>query len=102
MRFFQKHRQKKLFSLTDLLQMTGERRTSLLVQLSRLNKEGLVERVSQGWYANPFSPPTPEEAAMVIRYASYLSLEYALSRSGLLNGLHAHPCHHKTPAGLPD
>ena len=85
MRFFQGHRDKKLFSLADLSQMTDVQKPLLLVQLSRLEKAGIVERPVRGWYMNPFSPPTPEEIAVTIRFPSYLSLEYALAKHSVLS-----------------
>lgn len=85
MRFFRGNRGKRIFSLSDLSQMTGQPRASLLVQLSRLEKEELLDRVAQGWYGNPFAPPSPEGVAMVLRHPAYLSLEYALSKHGVLS-----------------
>jgi predicted transcriptional regulator of viral defense system len=82
---FRKNRGKSLFSLSDLVLLTGDRRSSLSVQLSRLVAAGVVDRPARGWYANPFAPPSDEEVAMVIREPSYLSMEYALSREGLLS-----------------
>jgi hypothetical protein len=55
------------------------------VGLSRLIHAGVITRAAHGWYENPFSPPSPEEKAMVLRYPSYLSLEYALSKQGILS-----------------
>ena len=85
MRLFKEHRRKKLFSLADLVQLTDEKRPSLLVQLSRLEKAGLVDRVARGWYANPFNPPALDEIATAIRFPSYISLEYALARHSVLS-----------------
>lgn len=85
MRLFRCYREEKLFSISDLVQMTGEKRQSLLVQLSRLEKTGLVERAARGWYVNPFNPATPEEVATAVRFPSYLSLEYALARHSVLS-----------------
>jgi predicted transcriptional regulator of viral defense system len=82
---FRANRGKRLFSLSDLVLLTGDRRSSLSVQLSRLVASGVIERPARGWYANPFTPPSDEEVAMVIREPSYLSLEYALSRHGILS-----------------
>lgn len=82
---FRENRGKRLFSLSDLVLLTGDRRSSLTVQLSRLVSSGIVERPARGWYANPFSPPSDEEVAMIIRRPSYLSMEYALSRHGVLS-----------------
>ena len=83
--FFRKHREKKLFSLHDLVQLTGEDKSSLSVQLTRLVKADVISRAAQLWYENPFIPPSLEEIAMVIRCPSYLSMEYALSKHGFLS-----------------
>lgn len=83
--FFKTHSEKSLFSLSDLLVLTGEDESSIGVQLTRLVNAGIIERVARGWYENPFNPPNPEEISMVLRYPSYLSLEYALSTRGILS-----------------
>jgi predicted transcriptional regulator of viral defense system len=82
---FRTNRGKRLFSLSDLVLLTGDDRSSLTVQLSRLVSSGVIERPARGWYANPFAPPSDEEVAMVIRRPSYLSMEYALARHGVLS-----------------
>jgi predicted transcriptional regulator of viral defense system len=82
---FRGNRGKRLFSLSDLVLLTGDRRSSLTVQLSRLVSSGVIERPARGWYANPFALPSDEEVAMIIRRPSYLSMEYALSRHGVLS-----------------
>lgn len=83
--FFKQHSHKKLFSVSDLFQLIDEPKTSLMVQLTRLTRAKIITRVAHGWYANPFSQPTTEEVSMVLRVPSYLSLEYALSRQGILS-----------------
>ena len=83
--FFKSHPQKKLFRLSDLTQLVDEPKTSISVQLTRLTNAKVLTRVAQGWYANPFSQLSAEEIAMVLRVPSYLSLEYALSRQGMLS-----------------
>lgn len=83
--FFKEHREKSLFSFSDLLVLTDENESSLAVQLNRLVNSGTLTRASKGWYENPFNPPSPEETSMVLRYPSYLSLEYALSKRGILS-----------------
>ena len=83
--FFKNNKKKKLFSLSDLAQLTGENKSSLSVQLTRLVKTNVISRIAPAWYENPFAPPSIEETAMVIRYPSYLSLEYALSKQGILS-----------------
>lgn len=83
--FFKEHQGKKLFSLSDISGLVDEGKASLSVQLTRLVRSGLVVHPVRGWYENPFQPPTKEETAMVIRYPSYLSMEYALSYRGVLS-----------------
>ncbi|TDA67764.1 MAG: hypothetical protein D9V47_09615 [Clostridia bacterium] len=85
MAFFRRHAAKKLFSLSDLRQLTATGDRALQVELSRLTGRGLVTRLSKGWYANPFNPPSAEEVAMVLRFPSYLSMEYALFKHGVLS-----------------
>ena len=83
--FFKQNQEKKLFSLSDITGLVDESKASLSVQLTRLVRSGLVVHPVRGWYENPFRPPTREETAMVIRYPSYLSMEYALSNTGVLS-----------------
>jgi len=83
--FFKTHQEKKLFSLQDIAQLTSEPTSSLSVQLTRLIATGVLTRAARRWYENPFNPPHAEETAMVLRYPSYLSLEYALSKHGILS-----------------
>ncbi|MBN1860982.1 MAG: hypothetical protein JW840_05935 [Candidatus Thermoplasmatota archaeon] len=83
--FFKQHPQKKLFCLSDLTQLIDEPKKSLSVQLTRLVHAKVLLRAAQGWYANPFHQPSAEEIAMVLRIPCYLSLEYALSRQGILS-----------------
>lgn len=85
LKFFRNHPEKKLFSLSDLVQLTGENKASLSVQLTRLVKANIINRATQIWYENPFNAPSLEEIAMVARYPSYLSMEYALSKHGVLS-----------------
>ena len=83
--FFRRHRTKKLFSLADLVQLTGIDKASLSVQLTRLTRADVIQRAARQWYENPFNQPSREEVAMVLRPPAYLSLEYALSKHGILS-----------------
>ncbi|RPF49231.1 putative transcriptional regulator of viral defense system [Thermodesulfitimonas autotrophica] len=83
--FFRQHQAKKVFALSDLEQMTGLPKGHLQVELARLVARGILRRLAREWYANPFAPPSVEEVAMVLRYPSYLSLEYTLSQEGILS-----------------
>jgi len=82
---FREHPEKHLFSVSDLMQLTGQKKEVLRVELTRLVKSGTVRREAFGWYSNPFSLPTPEEMAMVLRHPSYISMEYALSLHSILS-----------------
>ncbi len=83
--FFRRHRTKKLFSLADLVQLTGIDKASLSVQLTRLIRANIIRRAARQWYENPFNQPSREDVAMVLRPPAYLSLEYALSKHGILS-----------------
>jgi len=83
--FFRKHTGKKIFSLHDIVLLSGEEKPFVSVQLSRLVRSGIIRRPVRGWYLNPFALPSAEELSMVIRRPSYLSMEYALSRHGILS-----------------
>lgn len=83
--FFKRHPEKKLFSKSDLMQLTQTSKSSLSVQLTRLVKTKVINRVAQAWYENPFNTPSAEEIAMVIRHPAYISMEYALSKHGILS-----------------
>lgn len=83
--FFKQYTNKKLFSLSDINQLVNDTPANISIQLNRLIKSQVITRVAQRWYANPFNPPSLEEIAMVLRVPSYLSLEYALSRQGILS-----------------
>ena len=85
MDFFRDHTIKKIFSLNDLKVLTGEKTSSVSVQLSRLSRSGWVMNPVKGWYTNPFNIPSSEELSMVLRAPCYLSMEYALSRHGILS-----------------
>jgi predicted transcriptional regulator of viral defense system len=83
--FFREHKRKKISTLSDIVTLSDEKKASLSVQLSRMAKAGIVENPLKGIYLNPFNTPSAEEIAMVLRYPSYLSMEYALSESGILS-----------------
>ncbi len=85
LKFFKKHRGKKLFSLSDLIVLTDEDKSSISVQLFRLVKSNVINRVARDWYENPFNSPSAEEISMVLRHPCYLSMEYALFKNNILS-----------------
>ena len=82
---FRSNSNKKIFSLNDLKVLSGENPGTISVQLSRLSRKGMLKNPVKGWYFNPFALPTSEEFSMVLRAPSYLSMEYALSKHGILS-----------------
>ncbi|ACX53254.1 hypothetical protein Adeg_2178 (plasmid) [Ammonifex degensii KC4] len=84
-RLFQENSFKKVFTFDDLHVLTGLPTRELKVELSRLVKRGLAERLAKGVYANPFNYPSPAEIAMVLRPPCYISMEHCLSEEGILS-----------------
>ena len=82
---FRKHPQLNVMSLRHLELLTGQKPHALRVGLSRLVRRGVIRRICRGHYANPFHPPTLEQIASQIHSPSYVSLESALSRHGVLS-----------------
>lgn len=75
---FKKYYDKKLFTLNDLSIITEIPKNILMVELNRLIKKNLLERVTKNVYINPFNKPTIEEIAMFLKFPSYISMEYCL------------------------
>jgi len=70
------------FDLPTLLQLTGEKRQSVIVQLSRFQKQGKISPLRRGMYvfAGPFRKKTPAAVFLANRIysPSYLSFHWAL------------------------
>ena len=58
---------------------------TLRMALKRLNDKKLIKRICRGYYINPFSTVMLEEVSAYIYEPSYISLESALSRYGVLS-----------------
>lgn len=82
---FKKHKDIKIFYLNHLRLFTGMKQHTLNVCLKRLNEKKVIQRICRGYYANPFNLPTLEEISSIIYSPSYISLESALSRWGMLS-----------------
>lgn len=78
-------KQKKIFRTVDFATLLGRDMPSARVELSRLTSRGMLTRASKGLYLNPYNPPTQEELAMVLRSPTYISMESALARHGILS-----------------
>ncbi|MCX6084943.1 MAG: hypothetical protein NTX94_00685, partial [Caldiserica bacterium] len=79
------YKQKKIFRTVDFATLLGRDMPSARVELSRLTSRGMLTRASKGLYLNPYNPPTQEELAMVLRSPTYISMESALARHGILS-----------------
>ena len=75
---------KEFFSLPDLEKVTGLKKGSLYVALSRLSERGILRRAARGIYVLPDANPLPEKVASQLYFPCYLSFESALSRAGVL------------------
>ena len=85
MDFFKKNRERKIFHFNHLKLITGMSAHALSMALKRLNDKKLIRRICRGYYINPFSTVTLEEVSAYIYEPSYVSLESALSRYGVLS-----------------
>lgn len=85
LRIFQTHPEKAFFRPDELGLFLDLPKRRIGHVLERLVRAGIVERPLPGWYRNPFGRGSPEKLAMLLRPPSYLSLEYALSRTGILS-----------------
>lgn len=85
MDFFKKNKEHKIFHFNHLKLITGMNNHALRVALKRLNDKKLIKRICRGYYGNPFFMPTLEEVSAYIYKPSYISLESALSRHGILS-----------------
>src|SRR3989338_8288835 len=82
---FKKYREKKILSFRHLELFISHNRHALRIALKRLVDKGVIQRISRGFYANPFNLPSLEEISAEIYRPSYISLESALSRFGILS-----------------
>lgn len=85
MEFFKEKRHIKLFSYAYLVQVLDTSPQHVSTQLTRLVRKNLLTKVAKGWYENPFNRPSLEEIAIRLRYPSYLSMEYLLSKESILS-----------------
>lgn len=82
---FKKYKDTKVFYLQHLRLLTSMKPYSLNVGLNRLYEKKVIQRICRGYYANPFNLPKLEEISSLIYSPSYVSLESALSRWGVLS-----------------
>lgn len=73
------------FTMADLEKILGLPKNSLKVALSRLAKQGVLERLTRGIYQLSLSPAETMTVANQLYYPAYLSFESALSRYGILS-----------------
>lgn len=83
--FFRKYQGVKIFHFDHLQTLTDLDRHALRVALKRLSDRKVIQRICRGFYANPYNAPTLEEISSEVRRPSYVSLESALYRHGILS-----------------
>ena len=77
-----------IFSLADLALMLSDNKKHISVILHRACKEGVMEKVANGYYISTLTPPDATIAIYAIaqkmreHYLSYISLESQLSYTG--------------------
>lgn len=82
---FRRYREQTIFHFNHLRAITEMNPHALSVTLRRLTQRKILQRICRGYYANPFHLPTLEEISAEIYKPSYISLESALSRHGILS-----------------
>ena len=85
--FFKKYQENEILSISLLKLLTGMKEHSLRVSLTRLGEGNVIRRISRGYYANPFRQPDLETISCELCKPSYVSLESALARHGILSQL---------------
>ena len=83
--FFKNNKECKIFHFNHLKLITAMNSHALRVALKRLNDKKLIKRICRGYYINPFSTVGLEEVSAYIYKPSYISLESAFSRYGILS-----------------
>ena len=83
--FFRRHKKQKIFHFQHFRMLAGLKNHSLRVALKRLADKKVIQRIVRSFYVNPFNPPTLEEISAAIYKPSYISLESALYRHGVLS-----------------
>jgi predicted transcriptional regulator of viral defense system len=78
------HPEMPLFHVNDFALMMNQKKEVIRVELVRMVKKGLLSKVTNGYYANPFLYPTSDQIAMYLKKPSYISLEKALNIHGIL------------------
>lgn len=82
---FRRHREQRVLHFNHLKVLTDMKNPSLRMALKRLTSRKVIPRICRGYYANPFNPPTLDEISAEIYKPSYISLESALYRHGILS-----------------
>ncbi len=76
---------KPFYTISDLEKITALPRNSLYVALKRWEGGGIIDRVAQGIYTPMGSNVSLENIAAQLYIPNYLSFEYALAKTGILN-----------------
>jgi len=81
---FKKHPEIPIFHVNDFEVLLNQKKEVIRVELVRMVKKGLLSKLTNGFYANPFSYPSLDQIAMYLKKPSYISLEKALNIHGII------------------
>jgi predicted transcriptional regulator of viral defense system len=81
---FKNHPEITIFHVNDFVILLNQKKEVIRVELVRMTKKGLLSKLTNGFYANPFSYPSLDQIAMYLKKPSYISLEKALNIHGIL------------------
>jgi len=75
---------KAFYTTSDLIKITGYKLASVRKILERLDKKGVLARVTREVFINLFNPPSLEQVACLIYPPTYISGESILFETGIL------------------
>lgn len=78
------HSEIPIFHVNDFEILLNQKKEVIRVELVRMVKKGLLSKLTNGFYANPFSYPSLDQIAMYLKKPSYISLEKALNIHGII------------------
>src|SRR3989338_52873 len=76
---------KPFYTLSDMQKILGVPRSQAKVEVFRLIRSGVLERLATNVYVSPWNDPNLERVASQLYTPCYLSFESALSQWGILS-----------------
>lgn len=81
---FKNYSEIPIFHVNDFEILLNKKKEVIRVELVRMVKKGILSKLTNGFYANPFSYPNLDQIAMYLKKPSYISLEKALNIHGII------------------